>query len=135
MSDVVSKSKRSAIMKAVKSSGNLSTELKLIKIFKKLRITGWRRNYKLLGRPDFVFPTKRVIVFVDGCFWHGHNCRNTHPSANRVYWENKIGNNKNRDKRISNSLKKDAWIVVRIWECEINNPSGKKLLAIKRITN
>ncbi len=131
MPDVVSKSKRSMIMKAVKSSGNISTELKLIKIFKKLGIIGWRRNCNLLGQPDFVFPIKKIIVFVDGCFWHGHNCRNTRPSTNQTYWENKIANNRKRDKRISNSLKKQGWTVVRLWECKISNLCGNKLKAIR----
>jgi len=58
-------------MSRVRSKGNNATELRLIQIFRDNRITGWRRNWPLKGKPDFVFPKKRIAVFVDGCFWHG----------------------------------------------------------------
>lgn len=119
MADVFSESQRSEIMRAVKSRGNKSTELKLIEIFKNLGIRGWRRGYKLFGNPDFVFPQKRVAVFVDGCFWHGHNCRNTKPAANADYWRKKIERNINRDILVSQTLTEKGWKVIRIWECQI----------------
>ena len=106
-------------MRAVKSSGNRSTELKLIEFFRAHKITGWRRNYSLFGKPDFTFPKKRVVVFADGCFWHGHTCRNLSPSANKEFWEKKIDRNKKRDRLVSRELRKKGWSVVRIWECEI----------------
>ena len=59
MSDVFTKEKRSSVMKAVKSRNTKTTELKMIEIFKELRITGWRRTYPLVGKPDFVFPQKQ----------------------------------------------------------------------------
>jgi DNA mismatch endonuclease (patch repair protein) len=119
MADVFEKEKRSEIMRAVKSNRNKSTELKVIKIFKKRGIVGWRRNYKLFGKPDFVFPKERIVLFADGCFWHGHNCRNLKPSSNKEYWRTKIENNKKRDKEINRLLKKSGWKVIRVWECEI----------------
>lgn len=106
-------------MRAVRSSGNKSTELKLIDYFKKFHITGWRRNYKLFGKPDFVFPKKRLAIFVDGCFWHGHDCRNTKPADNADYWRSKIARNKKRDELVSSTLKEKGWRVIRIWECQI----------------
>ncbi|MBF0345563.1 MAG: DNA mismatch endonuclease Vsr [Nitrospirae bacterium] len=121
MPDSFSKIKRSLIMKSVKSRGNKSTELKFIKFLKKFQIKGWRRNYKLNGKPDFVFPKKRVVIFTDGCFWHGHNCRNTKPKDNAAYWEDKIQRNKTRDKIISETLEQAGWQVIRVWECEIKN--------------
>ena len=60
------KNKRSAIMKSVKSSGNKSTELRLIAFFKANGITGWKRKYPVKGHPDFVFMEKRIAIFVDG---------------------------------------------------------------------
>jgi len=119
MADVFSKSKRSEVMRAVKSRNNKSTELKLIEIFKTEKITGWRRNYKLFGKPDFVFPKQRLAVFVDGCFWHGHDCRNTKPADNADYWRQKIERNKIRDKLVSSTLGEKGWRVLRIWECQI----------------
>ena len=71
MSDVLDKESRSNIMSKVRSKGNRSTDIRLIKIFKEYGITGWRRNYPVKGHPDFVFLQQRVAIFVDGCFWHG----------------------------------------------------------------
>src|SRR5690554_3639957 len=75
MVDVFSKEKRSKIMSHVRSKGNLATEEKLTKLFRENGIKGWRRNYRLFGSPDFVFPKERIAVFVDGEFWHGHPTR------------------------------------------------------------
>lgn len=119
MVDTFNKIERSEIMRAVKSKGNKSTELKLISKFKDKGIVGWRRNYKLFGKPDFTFPKKRVVVFVDGCFWHGHNCRNTIPKDNALFWVDKIKRNSKRDKLVSRTLRNNGWQVIRIWECEL----------------
>ena len=85
MADVFSKEERSSIISKVRSKQNKSTELRMISIFHDLGIKGWRRNYKAIGHPDFVFLEKRIAVFVDGCFWHGHNCRNLTPDDNSEY--------------------------------------------------
>ena len=129
MTDTFSTKQRSEIMKAVKSKGNKSTEIKLIEIFKLHHITGWRRNSNLVGHPDFIFPKNRIAVFADGCFWHGHNCRNVTPSENAEYWQNKIKRNKARDKAITKELTAKGWKVVRIWECEIKKGKVLKLKA------
>lgn len=121
MTDTFTKDKRSEIMRLVKSNRNKSTELKLISFFKSQSIKGWRRNYLLFGKPDFVFLKSRTAVFVDGCFWHGHNCRNTKPKENKEYWEKKIGNNVKRDNQVSEYLQKKGWLVIRLWECELKN--------------
>lgn len=126
MADTFSVEKRSEIMRKVKSSRNKSTELKLIQFFKENGIGGWRRNLKLYGKPDFVFPKQRLAIFVDGCFWHGHDCRNTKPKANADYWETKINRNKNRDVQVTESLTNKNWTVIRIWECELKNLSRLK---------
>ena len=99
MGDVFNKEARSEIMRAVKSKNNKSTELALIKLFKDNHITGWRHSYKVKGHPDFVFLEKRIAIFVDGCFWHGHdNCRYFRlPKTNIDFWQKKIERNKERD--------------------------------------
>ena len=129
MTDTFSTKQRSEIMKAVKSKGNRSTEIKLIEIFRFYRVTGWRRNSNLAGHPDFIFPKNRIAVFADGCFWHGHNCRNVNPSDNAEYWKNKIKRNRARDKAITKELSQKDWKVVRIWECEIKEGKVQKLKA------
>ncbi|MBI5185290.1 MAG: DNA mismatch endonuclease Vsr [Nitrospinae bacterium] len=131
MTDCFSPFMRSQVMSAVRSKGNKSTELSLINIFRNKSIKGWRRNYKLLGSPDFVFPKKRTVVFADGCFWHGHKCRNTKPKQHADYWANKILRNTARDKFITRTLKQAGWHVIRIWECEIKtNKLSKKLKSL-----
>jgi len=119
MPDVFDEKTRSEIMKKVRSNKNKSTELKLIKLFKEYGITGWKRNYKVKGHPDFVFLKQRVAVFVDGCFWHGHDCRNTRPKNNEEYWSNKRERNIKHDKQITELFESRGWHVLRIWECEL----------------
>jgi len=121
MADVFTKEQRSKVMRQVKSNKNKSTELKLIAFFKANKIKGWRRNYPLFGKPDFTFPTIKVAIFVDGCFWHGHNCRNTITKDNAEYWSKKVDRNKNRDTEVNKALERKKWTVVRLWECELKN--------------
>ena len=119
MADVFKKEKRSEIMSSVHSKQNKTTELRLIEIFKEHKITGWRRNYKVKGHPDFVFLDKKIAIFVDGCFWHGHDCRNTHPSDNQDCWQKKRERNIRHDKEITALFESRGWTVIRIWECEL----------------
>ena len=121
MADTFTKEQRSHIMRLVKSQQNKSTELKLIQFFKDNLIKGWRRNFKLFGRPDFVFPLAKKAVFVDGCFWHGHNCRNTKPKDNKDYWQQKISRNRKRDKIVNRTLVANGWTTIRVWECQLKN--------------
>ena len=120
MADIFNKEKRSEIMSKVRSKNNASTELKLISLFKKYSITGWKRNYKVKGKPDFIFLEHKIAIFVDGCFWHGHRCRNTIPKDNAEYWQKKIERNILRDKEITALFENRGWVVLRIWECELN---------------
>lgn len=126
MADVFDKQQRSQIMQKVKSRGNKSTELKLILVFRENNISGWRRNYKVKGHPDFVFLEKKIAVFVDGCFWHGHDCRNTTPSDNKEYWDRKRQRNIQHDREVTAIFEARGWTVIRIWECELK----KKNVAI-----
>lgn len=123
MPDIFDKEKRSSVMRAVKPSQNKSTELKLISFFKEHKITGWRRHYPLYGFPDFTFPKKKIVVFADGCFWHGHDCRNTKPKENAEYWDKKRERNRRRDRDVTEKLTTKGWTVIRIWECEIKKGS------------
>lgn len=119
MADVFDKETRSGIMKKVRSKGNKSTEIKLIELFHQLQITGWRRNYQVKGHPDFVFLEKRIAIFVDGCFWHGHDCRNTRPTDNQEYWQKKRARNIKHDEEITQYFENRGWKVIRVWECEL----------------
>lgn len=129
MGDVFSKEKRSQVMKAVKSKNTKTTELKMLQVFKDLHVIGWRRTYPLVGKPDFVFPKKRIVVFVDGCFWHGHDCRNVTPKENSDFWEKKRRYNKSHDEEVTKILTTKGWNVIRIWECELKRKNKEILIA------
>ena len=79
---------------------------------------------ELPGTPDIVFQSRRKIIFVHGCFWHGHNCRPIHKTKTRIdYWMKKINNNIFRDSIALESLQKLGWETIVIWECETRNLS------------
>ena len=127
MADVFDDNTRSGIMRNVKSAGNKSTELRLIAYFMAHEIRGWRRHYKVKGHPDFVFPEKRIAIFVDGCFWHGHECRNITPSDHAEYWRKKRERNMQHDLEITQQFEKRGWVVIRIWECELKKKNEEIL--------
>lgn len=111
---------RSELMSRVRSYGNVTTELKMAKLLRKAGLTGWRRHQPLPGKPDFVWSRQRVVLFVDGCFWHGHTCkRNLTPKTNSEKWHEKISGNRKRDTRIRRKLRGQGWKVMRIWECQL----------------
>lgn len=117
--DVFSPKKRSEIMSRIRSKNNKRTEIKLVKLFRKNGISGWRRHLPLPGRPDFAFRRQRVAVFIDGCFWHGCPKCYRKPKANANYWRNKIQQNKDRDRDNNRQLREMGWHVMRIWECHL----------------
>ena len=119
MADVFSKSKRSEVMSQIRSRGNQATELALAKLFRRHKITGWRRNQKVFGKPDFIFPKHKLAVFVDGCFWHGCPKHGTQPKGNAAFWRKKISRNQIRDRLVTRTLRKAGWRVLRIWEHEL----------------
>lgn len=72
------------------------------------------------GKPDILLPKSKTVIFIHGCFWHGHSCkRGNLPETNREFWENKISNTKKRDERNKQKLETMGWKVLIIWQCEI----------------
>ena len=126
--DTVSPQERSRIMEKVKARGNKSTELKLIKLFKENGLTGWKRNYPVKGKPDFVFLLQRVAIFVDGCFWHGCEDHCCIPSSNQDYWLAKINRNKERDTATTGAFQERNWKVIRIWEHDLTRKNSAAVL-------
>lgn len=109
-------------MSRVRSRGNRSTEKRFAGILRKQNVAGWRRGYPLMGKPDFVFPSARVAVFVDGCFWHGCPLHGQIPENNGEFWRKKINGNVIRDCRTTRKLRSLGWHVFRVWEHDINKP-------------
>jgi DNA mismatch endonuclease (patch repair protein) len=133
MADVFSPTKRSEIMSRVRGRGNMATELALVSLLRRHRITGWRRHVRLFGNPDFVFAKSRVAIFVDGCFWHGCPKHATYPTTNREFWIAKLSRNKSRDRRALRVLKGRGWCVLRIWQHELSTKNEQRLL--RRLRN
>ena len=119
MSDVLTRSQRKKCMSAIRGKG---TKPELL-----LRKALWRKECryriqnKLPGRPDIVFPGSHIVVFVDGCFWHGCPEHFQQPETNAEFWKDKIQKNKFRDKKVMKQLKKEGWMVLRFWEHDIKN--------------
>jgi DNA mismatch endonuclease, patch repair protein len=122
MADVFTRKKRSEIMSRVKGRENLATELRLIGVLRAYGIKGWRRNARLFGKPDFIFPETRTAVFIDGCFWHGCPSHGSVPQSNRIFWKGKLARNKKRDRLVNKRLKELGWTPLRIWQHELRKP-------------
>ena len=118
--DKVDKATRSRIMASVRSVGNRSTERRLRAYLVQRGVGGWRVRPKgITGKPDFAFPSLRIAVFVDGCFWHGCPVCGRPPHSNVEYWGPKVAMNRTRDEAVTSDLQKTGWKVLRIWEHEI----------------
>jgi DNA mismatch endonuclease, patch repair protein len=118
VTDTRTPDQRRRIMAAVKSR-NTGPELELRKALYARGLRGWRCNYKRAsGRPDIAWPARRVAVFVDGAFWHGHPSRHK-PGRSGEYWDRKIEQNVARDRRVNRELGDSGWSVLRIWDFEI----------------
>ena len=127
MPDVFSKEKRSWIMSRVKGR-DTKPEI-LVRSF--LHRMGYRfriHRRDLPGNPDIVLPRFGKVVFVHGCFWHGHKAcpRSKRPTTNEDFWNKKLDGNIERDKRFRLELRRMGWKVLVVWECETRKP--EKLL-------
>lgn len=119
MTDHISPARRSENMRAVKAK-NTSPEKKVRSAAHRLglRFRLYRRD--LPGSPDLLFPRRKTVLFVNGCFWHRHeNCpKATTPKSNTNYWCAKFRRNVERDRENKRKLEEDGWRVLVIWECE-----------------
>ena len=120
MSDIFSSQKRSDIMSKI-SGKNTKPEI-LVRKFLFSKGFRYRINVKTLpGKPDIVLPKYKTVIFINRCFWHGHNCKKGKlPSSNIDFWKEKISNNKLRDDKNSDLLIKLGWKVIIIWQCEVS---------------
>lgn len=128
MTDIKSKEERSKNMAAVKGK-NTKPEM-IVRKYLFLKGMRYRIHVKSLpGNPDIVLPKYKTVVFINGCFWHGHDaCKyNRLPKSNIDFWESKIKNNKIRDILNESKLKEQGWRVIRIWECEIRRVQDRNL--------
>jgi len=116
--DTLTKEKRSELMSKVRSK-NSKAELIVFRELRKRKIYFAKHVQKIKGTPDIVFRRKKVVVFIDSDFWHGHPERGTMSKTNVEYWSNKIKENKERDIKVDEELNRQGWKVVRLWEYDI----------------
>ena len=128
MADNHTKEQRSYNMSRIRSKNNAPEE----KVRKFLFSKGfkYRKNDKKLpGCPDIVLPKYKTVIFVNGCFWHKHNCKRfVWPASNEEYWKNKILRNVERDELNIKELKELGWKVLVVWECELKKTTIDKRL-------
>lgn len=122
MTDTFSPEVRSRIMAQVKSK-NTKPEMTVRRLVHGLGYRYRLHRSDLPGRPDLVFPSRRKVIFVNGCFWHNHtNCAKVRiPKTNRDYWITKITRNSERDARNFTLLEESGWQTDTIWECQLND--------------
>lgn len=120
--DKLTPSRRSANMRAIRSK-NTRPELLVRKTLRCSGFTGYRLHRKdLPGRPDIAFIGRKKAIFVHGCFWHGHDCRegSRRPKSRTDYWLPKISGNQNRDSTHRARLTAAGWDVMVVWGCEVS---------------
>jgi len=132
MADVVDKHTRSKLMSGIRGRGNAATELRLAGLLRTHGIAGWRRRQRVLGHPDFTFRTARLVIFVDGCFWHGCPRHYVAPKSNRTFWMRKRRTNRARDCAVVRDLQRLGWTIIRIWECELREMPRASVAKILR---
>ena len=123
MTDHLSPDNRSAHMRRIRQT-NTYPEMVVRRIVHQLGYRYRLHRRDLPGTPDLVFPGRRSVIFVHGCFWHQHDCRRgaKQPSTNTAYWLPKLARNVERDKLVRQELEDDGWNVLVIWECQIRMP-------------
>lgn len=117
--DVVDRKTRSCMMRGI---GSRNTKPELL-IRKRLFGMGFRyriNDRTLVGSPDIVFPKYHAVVFIHGCFWHGHDCELFKlPGTHTEFWKEKIETNRNRDAKVLNQLRSEGWRICIVWECAV----------------
>ena len=134
MADIVTPEKRSLMMAGIKGK---NTKPELV-IRSGLHALGYRYRIHvkdLPGKPDLVFPKYKAVLFVHGCFWHGHDCpRGSRvPKANRDYWLAKVARNTARDQRNRTDLEAAGWQVETVWECQMKDRAALKARLAARL--
>ena len=127
MADVHSPETRSYNMSRIRGKDTKPEEL----VRKYLFSQGFRyrkNDARLPGKPDIVLPKYKTVIFVNGCFWHGHDCRNTRPADHQEYWQKKRERNMKHDKEVTAMFEARGWTVLRIWECELKKKNEAALI-------
>ncbi|OFW63956.1 MAG: hypothetical protein A2Z35_03185 [Actinobacteria bacterium RBG_19FT_COMBO_36_27] len=122
--DNLTKEQRRKTMQAIRSKGTTPERL-IMRGLKKRKIYFASHVDSIIGKPDIVFRRKKIAVFIDSDFWHGHPKRCIMPTTNVDYWTNKIARNRKRDKDVNQKLRQDSWKVIRLWAYDVKHQFDK----------
>lgn len=134
MADKLTPEQRSSNMRAIRSR-DTAPERRLRSILHRAGFRFRLSQHSLPGRPDIVMPRWRAIVFMHGCYWHGHGCSRggTGAKSNQDYWGPKVVKTKERDRRNQSELEAMGWNVITVWECELSEPEAVRLSIERQI--
>ena len=118
--DNLTKEQRRKNMQHIRSEGTTPERI-VMRELRRRKIYFAKHVKSILGKPDIVFRRKKVVVFIDSDFWHGHPERFVMPKTNTEYWKKKIAKNKQRDREVTAELQKQGWTVIRLWEYDIKH--------------
>lgn len=128
--DNLTKQQRRKNMQNIRSA-NTKAELFVARELRRRKIYFAQNVRSITGKPDFVFRRKKVVVFVDSDFWHGHPNRCIMPKSNQSYWNQKIERNKERDREVNRELKRKGWTIIRVWEHDLKYGFNKTFNKIR----
>lgn len=127
--DNLTKEQRRKNMQHIRSKDTVP-ERKIMRELKRRKLYFAEHVKGIIGKPDIVFRRKKVIIFIDSDFWHGHPRRFIMPVTNYEYWSNKIARNKERDRQVTRELRSKGWKVIRLWEHDIKHKFKKSINTI-----
>lgn len=132
--DNLTKEQRRKNMQNIRSTRTVA-ELIVMRELKRRKIYFSKHVKTLPGKPDIVFRKKKIVIFVDSDFWHGHKIRFVMPKTNLAYWKEKLKSNKKRDKKNNKELRNRGWKVIRIWEYDIKKNVSRCLQRVMKALN
>jgi DNA mismatch endonuclease, patch repair protein len=125
--DVVDAATRSRMMAGIRSK-NTKPEMLVRKALHRRGFRYGLHNADVPGKPDIIFRNRKAVIFVHGCFWHGHDCRFFRlPATRRDFWQKKIETNRRRDLTVRKMLRDESWRQLVIWECAVRGQSIEKI--------
>lgn len=131
--DVFTPEKRSEIMSRIRGTNTQPERfVKAVLWAKGFRFA--RSSYGLAGKPDIILPRYHTVIFVHGCFWHGHCCKKGRlPTSNAEYWRQKIEGNVRRDLRVIRTLRKQGWHCFQVWQCRLAADTNRVATSLQKM--
>jgi DNA mismatch endonuclease (patch repair protein) len=128
LADIVDKATRSRMMSGIRGK-NTKPEMIVRRVLHKAGFRYRLHDKRLPGKPDIVLPKYKTVIFVHGCFWHGHDCKAFKwPKTRKEFWKNKIAGNIERDIQRQHTLTETGWRVVQLWECDVRKMAENDIL-------